>query len=686
MAKTASKTGPEFGRLGRYPVFAAGTIIVLSVVLFLALNITFSLGFRSARLDLTENNLFTISAGTQEILSSIEEPISLQFFFSERLANDYPQIRTYGERIREMLESLEARAGGKLRLTLVEPAPFSESEDLAEAYGVGGAQTPNGEILYMGLVGTNTIGGRETIPFFARERAEFLEYDLASLIDNLARPEKPTLGIITSLPMEFGVGGIQAALQGRSAPLAAYEQIRERFDTVRINQDQEAIPEAVEVLLIAHPEDLSDRLLYAIDQFVLGGGRALVLVDPYSELSLVTGAPQQGIPGAPRRSDLGPLLREWGVVYNDQEIVGDLENAQVVATGRGQGLPTASFVVWHAIGSDSLSQDDPLSADIDQINIGSVGYFTPREDRETEITPLITSSPESMVIASSRMEGQPAPDSFLRGFAPTGERYLLAARVSGRAQSAFPGGPPPRAPEDEEGAPDEAGDDAGDNSIGLETGEAAGAEAGTEHRSEGVINVVLMADADIFDDRFWVQRQNLFGQSIAVPIADNGAFILNAIENLMGSSGLSTLRGRSRPDRGFDVVERLRREAEADYLAEEQRLRQRLEEREQRLAALQNTPESGAGLSSLIPTPEQQAEIEQARADIVETRAALREVQRSLRGDIEQLGSVLKFINIGLMPILVGSGAVGLAIWRRRRRMEMTFGYRSPGAGTGGRA
>lgn len=626
--------------------------IALLVVLFFALNVFFNATVRSTRYDLTENNLFTLSTGTINSLHALEEPISIQFFYSETLAAQYPQVRSYGGRVRDMLEEYEAHAGDKLKIEFIDPQPYTEAEDLANANGLQGAQTPDGELLYFGLVGTNTLDGREVIPFFAQDRAPFLEYDLTELIYRLNTVKKPVLGVVTSLPLDTGVGGLQMAMQGRARPLLIYEQLRQKFDVEMLDQDFDAVPKTVDVLMIAHPKELADTTLYAIDQFVLKGGRALVFVDPFSETSQQRGPMGQPMPGATQSSNLAKLFDAWGIAYDPEKVVADRGIAQVVQTMVDGRRTQLSYPVWLGVTPEQIDTGDLITADIKQLNFGSAGAISQKEGATTEFRPLITTTADSGFVEKFAIMFQPRPEEILRNFQPTEDSYTIAARIVGDVESAYKDGAP---------KPEKKADDADKKK------DKKAEKPKHLAKSASAINVIVVADSDLFKDDFWVVEQNLLGQRIAVPTADNANFVLNAVENLMGSNDLISLRSRASGERPFTLVEDIRRKAEAQFLAREQALQQRLEETRTKLRQLQGQEDSGLDLgASIVLTPEQERELEEFRRVMIEIRTELREVQRGQRADIEALGTTLAIMNIALVPFLVAAAAIGLAFWRRR--------------------
>ncbi len=673
MAPETSK--PQTAELTRLDARSATAIAIsLLVILFLAINLISTIGLRNARIDLTQNSLFTLSEGTLNTIRNLAEPVHIQFFYSEKIGADYPSIRAYAGRVRDLLEEYETRSGGNIQLDIIEPDPFSEAEDLASAHGLTGAQTQGGDMLFFGLVGTNAIDGKEVIPFFAQERAPFLEYDLTELIYKLNTLERPKLGVLSSLPLQTGPGGMQAMLQGNAQPLILYQQLQERFEIETLADEFDRVPEGINIILIAHPTSLSEQTLYAIDQFVLGGGRALVFVDPQSGFANQGGQFGQQAPGGPpESSDLGPLLTSWGVKYDPGKVVGDIQNAQVVGTQIQGRQARASYPIWLGLDQGDVDGDDLVTADIQSLNLATAGHLEVLEDAATTVRPLVVSSPEAMLFDRLEVAFQPQPEDLLRKFLPTGKRYTLAVRITGTASSAYPDGAPdaddPEVVADEDAAESEEG---GIEDPAPEEGAGEAADTLPAHRtqSDGPINVIVVADADLFDDRFWVVEQNLLGQRLALPTADNANFVINAVDNLTGSNDLISLRSRASGERPFTVVEEMRRHAESRYLAREQELMRRVEATEARLAELEGQRDPTDPDAAALLSPEQQRLVEQFRQQMVEDRRELRSVQRSLRADIERLGGVLAFVNIALVPLLLTGVAIALARVRHKRRAE----------------
>jgi ABC-type uncharacterized transport system involved in gliding motility auxiliary subunit len=610
--------------------------IVLTAIIFVALNIAADATFTTERLDLTQTGAFTLAKGTKNIIAKIQDPITLKFFYSKKVAADYAQINAYAGRVHDLLEEYAARSHGKIILEDVDAEPFTPAEDEASADGLSGAPTESGDTVYFGLVGSNTIAGREIVPFFSQDREPYLEYDITSLIYRLSTPQKPVLGIITSLPLDTGAGGMMAAMQGQSQPFMIYQELNQTYTTKMLDPGFTSIPRDIGVLMIAHPGNLTPQQNYAIDQFVLGGGRALVFVDPNAELM---GASQPGgEPAGPAASDLPQLFRAWGIAYNPGKVLGDRLRAQAVQVQSENGPAVVRYPIWLQLTTTDFDSKDQVTANLQTLNLASVGALSQAKGATTIFTPLVSSSNEASLLDSMEVKMNPRPQDLMQQIEPTGQRYAIAARISGPAKTAFPKGVP-------------------------------GAVGPRLMVSRGPINVIVMADSDIFDDKFWVHVENLYGKKMAAPFADNAAFVLNAVENLTGSDDLISLRTRAANNRPFVVVQKMQAEAQAEFQQQADALKQQLTDTEARLHALeQGGSTNGQPASSLTLTPDQQAEIERFKRQLIQTRTDLRDVQSNLRGNIDLLGSVLAFVNIWLVPILVSLFALVLAVLRRRRR------------------
>lgn len=616
-----------------------GSALLVLAVLFLALTVLNGVLFRGIRLDLTENRLYTISAGTENILGGIQEPINLYYFYSDRATEDIPYLRTYATRVRELLHELALKSDGKIRLSEIDPIPFSEEEDRAAQYGLQAVSLGGGagaDPIYFGLAGTNAVDDLEVITFFQPDREQFLEYDVAKLILTLAHPDKPVVGLLSTLPMTSGFDPISRQTR---QPWVVSTQIEQLFELRQIDSGATQIDEDVDLLVLVHPRMLGDDTLYAIDQFVMRGGKLVAFVDPISDAQLPDDiASASTALFDDRSSTLGPLFEAWGIRFDADDVVLDQANALTVNTGPGQ--PPVRHLAMLGIGPEGLSADDVVTAELSSVNLGSAGHLQRSEESTLEMTPLIFSSELSGITAAENIKFLPDPRALQDSFTATGESYILAARFNGELTSAYPEGPP---------SPPENGSPAG------------------EHRSatDGPANLIVVADTDILTDRMWVQVQNFLGQRIYTAFAGNGALAVNALDNLLGSTDLISVRSRGTFARPFDRVEALRVEADARYREQEQALQQELDDTERRLAELESNKDEE---NLLIISPEQQEELLRFQQEKLRIRKALRDVRRNLDRSIENLGTALKVINIGLVPLLLSIAAVFLAMWRIRRQ------------------
>ncbi|MGH7114960.1 MAG: GldG family protein, partial [Stellaceae bacterium] len=427
------------GLLGSRRAVAVVALVCIALML-VAVNIIIG-RFFTARLDLTAEHLYTLSPGTLRTLAQIDEPITLRFYYSTRLGDQVPAYGVYAQRVRKLLDQYVAAAHGKLHLEVYNPQPYSAVEDQAVAFGLQAAPLDSeGDQVYFGLAGTNSTDDQQVIAFFSPDRQRYLEYDLTKLVHSLAFPKKPVVGLISSLPLD---GNMMAMMHGQpSQPMAVIQQLQQLDKVEPLGADLAAIPADVDVLMLVHPQHLQPKTLFAIDQFVLKGGKALVFVDPHSELQAAQPS-QFSQPGASTASNLAPLFKAWGFQMSPKFVAGDRRDAQEVSVPvPGHGDEPLDYVAWLDLHAANLNRSDMVTADLSHIAMASAGIITPLPGAKTTIEPLITTSPDSDKIPVEKLDGMPDVAGLLADFKPTGKRYILAAHVTGMVDSAFPGGPP----------------------------------------------------------------------------------------------------------------------------------------------------------------------------------------------------------------------------------------------------
>ena len=622
----------------------------------------------SLRIDLTEDRLYSLSEGTLSILSSLNEPIELMFFYSDSATEDVPQLRTYGNRVQELLREIVIASDGNLSLRVIDPEPFSEEEDLATQYGVRAVPvTQGGEGVYFGLVaakgGADVPGplrATETMPLIRPDQEEFLEYEFMKIITQVSNPERTVIGLVTQLDID---GGFDPMTGQGTQQWMIMDLVRQLYDVRRIDVSSDSIEEDVDILMIVHPQGLSDRFLYAIDQHILRGGDALLFLDPNAD-SMVGRSPQGNLIPAGMSSELPGLLDAWGLEFDNSKVLTDNELALRVMMGQGQrAVPHLGML---GVQGNFLTQGDIITNRLETINLSSAGAISQSNEGSLSFEPLIISSSDAMLMDRSFVENVTDPNALFDEFESENRSFVIAARLSGLIETAFPEGQPPIPVTEEESSSDDAD---GEVSVAGET--ASGVDVVNEeseivHLSASLepTNIVVFADSDLLTDRLWVQVTQFFGQRIPQPFANNGDLVINAMDNLSGGADLSSIRSRGRYSRPFTKVLSLQREADDRLREEESELSARVAETESALAEL-NTDEEGNPIGEI--TPEIQTEIDRFNGELIETRRRLREVRFQLTEDIEQLGSNLKAVNTALVPILLTLFFLGRYYFRSRR-------------------
>ena len=650
-------------------LFSGTGLLTVAVALLVSVGLISVLP--SIRIDLTEDDLFSLADGTRNIVSGLEEPIELLFFYSESATEDQPQIRSYGTRVQELLREIVIASGGNLVLSIVDPEPFSEEEDLATQYGVQPVPvTQGGQGIYFGLVAVELDNEKdpalrvsETMPLIRPDQEQFLEYEFMQLVTRVANPDLKVVGLLTTLDID---GGFDPMTGQATQQWMITDYIRQLYDLRRIETDTEIIEEDVDILMIVHPEGLSEQTLYAIDQHVMRGGETFVFLDPTAD-SMVSRSERGSMIPAGMRSDLPGLLEAWGVDYASDKVLTD--NTLALRVQMGQGSRPVAHIGMIGANRTALAGDDIITRRLENLNLSSVGALAPRDGATTRFEPLIQSSSDAMLMNASLLEDVLDPSVLFDEFVSANERYTIAARVSGVISSAFPEGRPVSqdAAADTSEEETEADDDSGEARIEKASSDSDTMEAHLSQTS-GETNILLFADTDVLTDRLWVQVAQFMGQRIPQPYANNGDFVINALDNLSGGADLVSIRSRGRYSRPFERVVKLQREADDRLRTEEAALLERLAETEEQLAAL-NTDEGGQLLGQL--TPEIQTEIDRFNAELLDTRRSLRDVQFQLTADIEALGSNLKWFNTAAIPMLLTVIALFMSLTRARRRREL---------------
>src|ERR1700722_11294732 len=533
--------------------------VIAAAAIVIGINMFADARLANVQIDLTQGHIYTLSPGTKQVLAALKEPVTLRLFYSRQLGSTVPAYGSYADHVREMLGDYASLSHGKVRLEFYDPEPFSDTEDRAMAYGLQGLPLDQGTTqIYFGLAGTNLEDDERTIPFFQAERERFLEYDLTKLVYELSNPKRPVVGVMSSLPLD-GDPRSMMMNQGQGPggqPYASSVLLRQTNTVKTVATNVQVIDPDIQVLLVAEAQNLSPATLYAIDQFVMRGGKLMAMVDPWSE-ALASTPSQTGMPPMDTHSDLKTLFDAGGIEFAPTKIGGDRTGAWRVRAG-GDRVQAVNYVAWFNI-RGGLNHDDPATADLQQVTVASSGYLAKAPNTTIDFTPLLTTSDRSGVLSVDDVK-MPDPAKVLAGFKPEGGPGGIAARVHGVLKSAS-SGPPPL------------------------VGEQKRPDNFPEHKAQtdGPANMVVVADSDILVDRYWVRVADFFGQPTATPFADNGPFVANLIGTLAGSDALIGLRSRGDTNRPFTLVNAMQAAAQAEFRQTEQQLRAHLEDVEKQL-------------------------------------------------------------------------------------------------------
>jgi len=648
--------------------------LIVSFVFLGAINAFSNLMVRGVAADFTQDKTFTLSEGTFKTLREMQEPVTLRFFYSTKLGDTVPTYGAYAARVRGLLERYAALSNGKIKLEILNPAPFSEDEDRAVAFGVQGVPVDqSGEQVFFGLVGTNTVDETDKIGFFHPAREAFIEYDLTRLVRNLSTTKKKVVGIITNLPLQgqFTPGGMQP-------PWPIYSEIGGVFETKMIS-DVDKIPDDVDVLLIAHPAGLDDKTQFAVDQYVLKGGKLIVLVDPVPE-----SAPRQrtmfggGMVG--RGSDLPKLFKAWGIELKADRVATDFQRALQVNAQDGGRNVAAPYVAWLDLrattdGNNNINRSDPVTAGLQRVIVATSGIIVKAKDGTTQVSPLLFTTVSASDAESSKFRMQPDVVGLAREYKSGKEILNLAVRVTGKVKSAFPEGAP-KAKEDEKKAEEpkkeepkkeDAAKPEGEKKDEPKKDEAKKEEPKKEEplkESKGDIDVIVVADVDFLQDQFWSREQNIAGETVRVPTTGNADFLMFALDQLSGANALRGLRGKGVTARPFTLVEKIQKKADEDLRDQRAKLEKQYKEITEKLKDVRTKGKDG----KIELTADQQAAVLEFTRDLLRIRREQREVQFKARQDYEALERRTKLANIGLIPAIVGLIAIGVGVLRYRRR------------------
>lgn len=594
------------------------------------------------RVDMTGERLYTLSDGSKAVLGKLETDVTLKFYFSSSSAEMPMQMKTYAQQVQNLLKEYERAGKGRLVLEAYDPKPDSDAEEWAQRYGIEPQNVnPFGQGVYFGLVAV--CGDREeTLARLSRRTESTLEYDVTRLVTRVAWPERPVVGVMTSLSDVLGQpmnNPMMMQRQRQAQGWASFMELKKDYDVREVPVDAEKIDDDVKTLVVLHAKNLSDKALFAIDQFVIRGGRLIACVDPFSAMDMLSQRQQQNpmmmqMGGQDGPSTLGKLFDAWGVSFDTSKIVADLASSTKLNVGNDRAEDNPTFL---SLSAKNVDKKDILVSGLTQVMLPFAGAFSFGGKEGLAFEPLITSSEKDscMVDRSGVQFGMGAMRKELK---PDGAARVLAARLSGKFKTAFPKGP-----------------DFAEGST----------NAAPKVVAEGQGSVVLFGDSDFLADQFCVQVMNTLFGPIAQPINDNLVLFSNVIEQYAGREELIGIRSRGLSNRPFDKVDALEAKAMAKWQAREEEFQAQLEQTQQRLAALQKQK---TGSNRMLLSKEQEEEVAKLRKAQADTRRQLKNVRKELTGDIDRLGLTLKVVNVCLVPLLVALVGIVHGVRRRRRR------------------
>lgn len=620
-------------------LFSGAGVAIMFVILVAVYVIS---GAVKHRFDLTSDGLFTLSDGTRNILKKLDTPVQVRFYCTQGSSTMPVYLKTYAQRVEDLLEEYRKASNGNIEIKKLDPQPDSDAEDSANLDGIEGQMATSGEKVYLGLA-INCLDEKVALPFLSPDRERQLEYDVSRAISQVSTPKKPVVGIMSGLQVfgAFDPMAMQMGRPNRQDPWVFVGELKRDYTVRQVEMTADKIDDDIQVLVVVYPKDITDKTQYAIDQFVLRGGKLVAFLDPLSLVDSRSAAnnPMQRNQGS--GATLDKLLKAWGIEMDKGKVVADLNYAARVNRG---GQPEVAPAVL-ALTQDAVDTNDVVTSQIDNLILPFPGGFTGTPAEGLKKTVLISTTKSGQLV--DKMMAEFSGEQLTKEFSGSGKEYALALRLTGKFKTAFPDGQP----KDAAGAK-EAADK-----------KAAPAEAQLkESKGEGA--VVLVADADMLYDQFCVQVQNFFGQKVVIPQNANLNFLQNVVDQMGGDQNLIGVRSRASMSRPFTVVKRMQTEAEEKYRATIKDLEKNLADTQQKLNEMQTKKEGG---QRFILSQEQQNAIQQFRQDEAKVKKDLKNVRKNLRRDIDSLETRLEWINIAGMPFLVTASGIMLALIKRKK-------------------
>jgi ABC-type uncharacterized transport system involved in gliding motility auxiliary subunit len=606
-------------------IYSAVGLVALFLLL-VAFNYLASLA--PGRVDLTEGNIYTLSDGTKKILRGLESPVKLKLYITRGEQGMPVQLRSFAQRVEDLAREFKSVAGSNLVIELYDPKPDSEAEEAAQLDGIDAQQLFSGEQFYLGLA-VSQLDRKQAIPTLSVQRERLLEYDLARAIARVGSAERPVIGLMSALPVlgeRFNPMTRQAA-----DPWVLAGELKRDFEVKTVSLLSESIDPSIKTLLLIHPREVPESTEYALDQFVLRGGKLIAFVDPFAYFDQQPNP--MGMGGGGTSSSLPKLFKAWGIEMNPGKVLADV----VFASGAGQRYTPTVLT----LNRTAFNRDEVATSQVETLLYAFGGAFDVKAAAGLQVVELVKSSPNSMLV--DNVVASVSGDAATKGFKPDGQARPLALRLTGKFKTAFPEGAPkpsdPKAPPPKEGLKEGAGEN----------------------------SVVLVADVDMLADGAAVDVQEVFGRRVIVPSNGNLAFAQSLVEQFAAGDALTSLRSRADAFRPLTVVREMQARAQEQYFGRLKGLEDELQKTTEKMQELQKA-RGAAGKGAQIMSPEQQAEVEKFRKHVTETRRELKDLRKNLRQDAEAMVFWTKLVNIALMPLLVI--LAGLLVFFARKKKQ----------------
>lgn len=626
------------------------SVVGVGAMLLIVLVANFIVGTFKQRIDLTHEKLYTLSEGTRNILKSLDpkDKLEIRFYFSQGEKDMDTGLKSYAQHVEDLLAEYKKASGGKIQIKKLNPKPDSDAEDSAHLDGIEGQPLPTGDNLYFGLA-ISYLEEKVAMPALAPQRERLLEYDISRAISKVLNPQKPVIGVMTSLPMFGTPNNPMMARMGQQPqePWVIMSEIQRDFTVRQVPMTADKIDDEIKVLMVVHPKDITESAQYAIDQFIMRGGKLIAFLDG---LAIMDRSGQQQNPMMPAMgggSSLDKLLKAWGITFETSKVVADRNFTSRFMNRNNQ--PEAAPAVL-SVKSQGINKDDPATAQIDSLLIPFAGVFSGTPPKELKQTVLLKTTTDSQLVESflAQMSGE----QISKDFKSSGTVYPIAIRLDGKFKTAFPDGKPK-----ETEKPDEKKDEPKKEDKKPED---------SLKESKGDTAVVLIGDCDMLYDQFSVSVQNFFGQRIVQPRNGNLNLAQNLVEQMAGDVNLIKVRSRATLNRPFEKIDKMQAQAEEAFRKERKDLEDSLRETQQKLTELQAAKKE-KGQQSFVLSTEQQEEIKKFREKEARAKIELREVKKRLKRETESLETRIKLYNIAGVPFLVAGFGIGLAIYKGQR-------------------